>query len=137
MASSTYLAILRRREELGMTDTCTITRPTTNSADPDPTTGKTPVVSTPVYSGPCEFVAANTEARNVESGGRDLVQQGAVLKLPVAAAGSAAVRAGDIAIVTLSSHNPTSPPVTVRVGGGHHQTLAVARRIPVEEVSSG
>ena len=65
------------------------------------------------------------------------MQQGAVLKLPVTAAGSSAVRAGDIATVRLSSHDTTSPPVVVRVGGGHHQTLAVARRIPVEEVSSG
>lgn len=121
-----------------MTDTCTIVRQTkVASADPDPTTGKTPTVSVPVYAGPCEYVAANTEARAVGSGGRDLVQQGAVLKLPVDAAGSATVRAGDIATVTLSSHDLTSPPVLVRVSGGHHQTVAVSRRIPVEEVSSG
>jgi hypothetical protein len=136
MVSSTYLATARRREELGMTDTCTIVRPT-KSGDPDPTTGKTPTASVPVYSGPCEYVAANTEARAVGSGGRDLVQQGAVLKLPVAAAGSATVRAGDVATVTLVSHDPTSPPLTVRVSGGHHQTVAVSRRIPVEEVTGG
>jgi hypothetical protein len=135
MASSTYVAIARRREEQGMTDTCVIVRATT-SGDPDPATGKTPVVSTPVYSGPCEYVAANTEARSVGSGGRDLVQQGATLKLPVDAPGSAAVRAGDQATVTLSSHDTTAPPVVVRVSGGHHQSLAVARRIPVTEVSN-
>ncbi len=95
------------------------------------------MASTPVYSGPCEYVAANTQARSVSSGGRDLVQQGAVLKLPVTAPGSANVRAGDVAIVTLSSHDATTTALTVRVSGGHHQTVAVARRIPVEEVSRG
>ncbi len=137
MVSSTYVAIARRREELGMTDSCTVRRVATSTADPDPTTGEMPVASTVVYTGSCEYVAANTEARTVESGGRDLVQQGAVLKLPVAAAGSAAVRAGDVATVTLSSHDATTPPVIVRVRGGHHQTLAVSRRIPVEEVNRG
>lgn len=136
MASSTYVAIARRREEAGMTDTCTITRSTT-SGDPDPTTGETPVASKPVYSGPCEYVAANTEARTVGTGGRDLVEQGAVLKLPVDAAGSSDVRPGDRAVVTLSSHDATSDPVLVRVDGGHHQTLSVSRRIPVTEVLRG
>jgi hypothetical protein len=136
MVSSTYLAIARRREEAGMTDSCTITRATT-SGDPDPTTGTTPVASTPIYSGPCEYVAANTEARTVGTGGRDLVEQGAVLKLPVEAAGSAAVRPGDHAVVTLNSHDTTSDPVLVRVDGGHHQTVAVSRRLPVTEVLRG
>lgn len=135
MVSSTYTAIARRREEQNMTDTCTI-RAQTSSGDPDPATGKADAATTTIYNGRCEFVAANTQARSVDSAGRGLVQQGAVLKLPVDAPGSALVHAGHIATITLSSHDPTSLPITARVSGGHQQTLAVARRIPVEVTSN-
>lgn len=136
MVSSTYVAIARRREEQNMTDSCVITG-TTTSGDPDPATGKPAASTSTIYEGICEFIAANTEARTVDSGGRALVQQGAVLKLPVDAPGSADVHAGHVATITLSSHDETSAPIVAQVGGKHAQTLAVSRRIPVEVISNG
>jgi hypothetical protein len=136
MVSSTYTAIARRREEQNMTDSCVIVA-TTQSGDPDPATGKPAETTQSIYSGACEFVTANTQARTVASGGRALVQTGATLKLPVDAPGSAAVAAGHVATITLESHDKGSAPVVVRVTDGHRQTLAVARRIPVEVISNG
>jgi hypothetical protein len=126
----------RKFAEAGMTDQCLIARVTT-SGDPSPVTGKPTSTTTRIYFGPCELVAADTEARDIESAGRDLVQQGAVLKLPIDAAGSADVAPGDTATVTLGANGPA--PVTVKgnVAAGHHQTSAVSRRIPIEVLSNG
>lgn len=119
-----------------MVDTCTIVAITT-SKDIDPATGKAKVTRTIVYAGRCEFKAADTQARSVASGGRQLVQQGAVLKLPVDAPGSADVRAGHEATVTLVTNDPASAPLIAAVSAGHHQTYSTARRIPVEVTSDG
>lgn len=127
---------LRAAAESKMVDTCTIVEVTT-SGDPDPATSLPTRTSTTIYAGRCEYRAADTQARSIDSASRQLVQQGAVLKIPVNAPGSADVRAGHIATITLAANDPTSPPVVVTVAGTHQQTYATARRIPVEVTSSG
>ncbi|PYY32358.1 DUF6093 family protein [Curtobacterium sp. MCBD17_030] len=127
---------LRAAAESKMVDTCIIESIVTGG-DPDPATGLPTVVRTVVYSGPCEFKAADTQARSVASGGRQLVQQGAALKIPIDAPGSVLVRAGHEATITLRAHDPNAAPIVAAVSGGHNQTYATARRIPVEVTSSG
>ena len=136
MVSPSMRAIARRRAETRMTDECTVDRET-RSEDPDPLTGKHATVRTRVYAGPCEFVAANTAARDTSSAGRPVVEQGATLRLPVDREGSARVGPGDTATVQLSSHDATALPLVVRVGGTHQQTFAASRRLPVEVVTRG
>jgi hypothetical protein len=136
MVSSTRAAIARRRAEARMTDACTISREV-KAPRPNPATGKHDLELEQVYAGICEFVAANTAVHEVTSQSRTLTEQGAVLKIPVDAPGSAVVTDGMVATVTLGSHDATSAPLRVRVTGGHRQTFAVSRRLPVEVVSSG
>jgi hypothetical protein len=132
MVSPTYAAIARRREEAGMLDTCTI-RAVARGGDSDPLTGLVPASGAVIYDGPCEFVAANTQARSVDSAGRDVVEQGAVLKLPVDAPGSDAVRSGHTAEVRVAALDHRT--LNVRVVGDHTQTYAASRRLPVEVTS--
>lgn len=127
---------LRAAAESKMVDSCTIVDVTT-TGDPDPATSLPAETRTTIYAGKCEYRAADTQARSVDSGGRQLVQQGAVLKIPVEALGSAAVRVGHEATIRLSTNDPDAAPVVVKVTGTHHQTYATARRLPVEVTSSG
>lgn len=136
MSRASTLARGRKFAEALMTDTCVISRKET-ARDPDPATGKREETSTPIYTGACEFVAADTQARSTESAGRELTQQGAVLKIPVAEAGSELVTAGDEAVVTLRNNGITTSTVTARISAGHHQTAAIERRLPVEVTSNG
>jgi hypothetical protein len=119
-----------------MRDACVVSR-TVTSRDPDPATGRPAETTTPIYSGRCELVAGDTEARDIDSGSRDLTQQRSVLKIPVDDVGSASVAAGDTVVITLF-HNGEEPVVVrARVKAGHHQTSAVSRRIAVEVTSNG
>jgi hypothetical protein len=127
---------LRAAAESKMVDTCTIVAITT-TGDPDPATSLPAEQRTTIYAGKCEYRAADTQARSVDSAGRQLVQQGATLKLPVDAPGSAAVRVGHVATISLATNDPTADPVVVTVSGTHQQTYATARRLPVEVTSSG
>jgi len=136
MVSPSMRAIARRRAEARMTDSCVIVAEV-KSAEPDRATGKHTTTREQIYSGPCEFVAANTAVRDTSSGSRPAVEQGARLSIPVDAEGSARVQDSYVATVTLSSHDASSAPLVVRVEGGHHQTFAAARRLPVKVVSGG
>ncbi|WP_242089248.1 DUF6093 family protein [Curtobacterium sp. DN_7.5] len=127
---------LRAAAESKMVDSCTIVEVTT-SGDPDPATSLPAETRTTIYAGKCEYRAADTQARSVDSGGRQLVQQGATLKIPVDAPGSASVRVGHVATISLATNDPTASPVVVTVSGTHQQTYATARRLPVEVTSSG
>lgn len=127
---------LRAAAESKMVDSCTIVEVTT-SGDPDPDTSLPAETRTTIYAGKCEYRAADTQARSVDSGGRQLVQQGATLKIPVDAPGSAAVRVGHVATIFLATNDLTADPVVVTVSGTHQQTYATARRLPVEVTSSG
>jgi hypothetical protein len=136
MPSGTYAAIARRREEQGMVDQCVVLRSVTGG-DPDPDTGKRAAHDEIVYAGPCEYVAANTQVRTVESIGRVLALQGAVLKLPIDAPGAADVRNNMTAIVRVGGLDPAVPIVEAKISGDHTQTLAVSRRFPVEVTTRG
>lgn len=127
---------LRAAAESKMVDSCTIVA-ITATGDPDPVTSLPSEERITIYAGKCEYRAADTQAQSVESGGRQFVQQGAVLKIPVNAPGSAAVAVGNVATVTLAMNDPTAAPVVVTVVGTHRQTYATARRLPVEVTSNG
>lgn len=132
-------AMLRRGKRLArelMQDSCTVTVER-RSEDPDPITGKHETTSTVIYDGPCEFVAAGTVPRETTSAGRQVVEQGAQLRVPVDDPAAAGIQPGHVALVTLTSHTPTPAAIKVRVTAGHEQTFAVSRRLPVEVVSRG
>lgn len=138
MSRASTMARGRQFAETGMSDHCVITRTRVSpDTDPDPATGQPPSSTDTIYAGRCEFIAADTEARDITSAGRPVTQQGAVLKLPVDSDGSALIAAGDVFVATLTQNGPDPIVVRGRVGGGHHQTAAVSRRIPVEVSSSG
>lgn len=130
------LPVLRAAAESKMVDSCTIVH-VEESGDPDPATALPTTTRTTIYAGKCEYRAADTQARSMSSGGRQLVQQGAVLKIPVDAPGSADIRVGDEATITLATNDPSTRPLVVAVSGTHAQTYATARRLPVEVTSSG
>jgi hypothetical protein len=136
MSRASAMARGRLFAETGMTDHCVVTR-TKTSSDVDPATGQAASITDTVYAGRCEFIAADTEARDITSAGRPVTQQGAVLKVPVDSDGSASITAGDAFVATLTQNGLEPIVVRGRVGGGHHQTAAVSRRIPVEVTSSG
>jgi len=128
----------RQFAETGMSDHCVVTRTKVSpESDPDPATGQPASSTETVYAGRCEFIAADTEARDITSAGRPVTQQGAVLKAPVDSDGSASIAAGDTFVATLTQNGLEPIVVRGRVGGGHHQTAAVSRRIPVEVTSGG
>lgn len=128
------MPFLREQAESRMRDSCVIFS-SSSSEDPDPATGKHAIVTVTVYEGPCEYKAADVAVRETTSAGREVVEQSALLKIPVGAPGSAAVAAGMRATVTLTAQD--SAVIEVRIKGGHRQSYATARRLPVEEVGSG
>lgn len=110
-----------------MLDTCTVTRVTGKTQNPT-TKLYTPTTVT-VYSGPCEV---KQEARSVESStgpGQVETVQRAMLKLPVS--GSEGVRDGDDVLID-TSVSPGLAGLRAKVRGGHYQSAASARRIPIE-----
>lgn len=93
---------------------------------------------TPVYSyeGPCRLKFSNTAVSEVDSVSQQLIEQGAVLSLPISTSGL--VEKDHVA--TMTAVDETSGDTNLigkqfRIEGPHHQTFATARRFTVEEVS--
>jgi hypothetical protein len=124
------LAAAQGWAEQKMLDTCTITRVTGKTFN-ETTKLYVPTTIT-VYSGPCEL---KQEARAVETasgpGQVEQIQRG-ILKLPIAE--SSAVQPGDD-VLMVTSLNPGLVGLRAKVRGGHYQSAASARRLPIEVVS--
>lgn len=120
----------RKQAEALMESTCVITRVTSETQNDDGSV--TPTLET-IYTGPCRlrFPTVRPEVALVE--GQSIVKDRGILSLPIA--GSAGVRADDIAVVTLSAVLDPGSTVTVRIETPFTQTHSTARRFPVEVVS--
>lgn len=116
-------------EERQMTDTCEIgTLAPGDVLDED--TGDYAPVFTSVYTGICRFKAADTQVGEIDAAGQLLVEQDAVLKLPVLT--STAVRKDMAVRVTGSLTDPGLVGVQARIKGPFASSYTTARRFPVE-----
>lgn len=119
----------RAFEERQMTDRCQVGTETTEPVLNEET-GEYETVFTVVYDGPCRFKAGDTQAGEIDASGQLLVEQDAVLKLPVAS--STAVRKDMVVKVTGSLTDPGLVGVRARVKGPFASSYTTARRFPVE-----
>ena len=94
-----------------------------------------PVVGNPVYEGPCKIRFNSGVTSDVDAQQQLLVVQAAVLSLPIE--GSEAVTVRQVCRITANPFDPGMVGKTFRITGDHTQTLATARRFPVELVSRG
>lgn len=100
----------------------------------DPVTLEESDVLVEVYEGACRFKAGGTLAGRSDVPGAVVVDQGAVLSLPVGALGAGGVRLNDIWECTANQHDPSMVGKKARVTGEHSQTFATAHRYPVEVI---
>lgn len=115
-----------------MVDACIITRQTGEALNAE--TLENVPTSAQQYSGVCRLtMPASLNVRDAESASRVLLEQQALLALPISTSGS--VRPNDLVTITASENDPTLVGRTFRIAGGHHQSHATARRFPVTEVS--
>lgn len=112
-----------------MLDTCTVTRVTGKTFDPE-TRLNVPTVTT-IYSGKCEMKMPGTDAETARGPGQVEDIQKGVLKLP--ATGAVAVREGDQVLID-TSLNPAMVGLKATIRGGHYQSAATARRLAVEVI---
>jgi hypothetical protein len=91
----------RRLAESIMVDTCTITRPGSDSGTFDPDTGETvPSARTTVYTGKCRSRSREVLSRVAEMGGQAVTTSAYVVSIPVTTTG---VEVGDMVTVTASN----------------------------------
>lgn len=119
----------RAFEERQMTDACEVG--TLSPGDVlNEETGEYEPVFTAVYTGACRFKASDTQVGEIDAGGQLLVEQDAVLKLPVLT--STAVRKDMQVRITASLTDPGLVGVTARIKGPFVSSYTTARRFPVE-----
>lgn len=87
----------------------------------------------PSYEGPCKIRFVSTVVSEVDAQSQLLVEQDAILSLPVD--GSEQVRVQQVCRITANSLDAGMVGKRFRVTGDHTQTFATARRFPVQLVS--
>lgn len=117
--------------EQQMIDACTISGGSESVFNEDTLEYET--VEVIVYDGICELQFDNTAVRELDAAGQTLVEQGAILKLPVETSGD--VREGHTATITDCRNDPALIGHKFQIEGGHYRTFATSRRFPVKEVS--
>lgn len=116
-----------------MVDTCTIRRKTGVTTNPD--TGQSTPTYVTVYQGKCKVQqATQAQAREERPGQAELLMVRRELHLPVATSG--AVRAGDEVTIDVSVHDPGLTGRKLVVRDEAAKSMATARRLGVEEVTS-
>lgn len=138
MSRASALARGRGAADLGMTDTCIITRVDPNAAAtvPDPVTLVIPPrARITVYSGPCRVQVTSVIANSTSSdaGERSTTVQGSELQLPVAGTGDVSVT--DVAKITASAHDAELVDREFTIVARHEKSQATARRLRVIEVT--
>lgn len=131
MSAESVILEGRRFNEALMTSACTVTRQGDKILNE--TTGEYEYEYITVYAGPCKIKFGATEPTEIDAQGQLLVEQGAILSLPVETSG--AVTTDDLAAITACTLDPSLIGKLFRVTGLHTQTAATARRFPVEVVS--
>ncbi len=132
MSAAEVLARGRLAAEALMVDECTIRRRAGSTTDPD--TGQITPTYTTVYSGACRVQQRTGQAREETPGPAELLMVRRELHLPVAT--STGVQAGDQVSMTASVHDPDLVGRVLVVRDEMAKSLATARRLGVEEVTS-
>lgn len=132
MSVERALAAGRRAAERLMLDRCTIRRKTGVTTDPD--TGKTTPSYAVVYEGRCKVQQSAAQAREESPGAAELRLVRRELHLPVATSGG--VRAEDVATMDVCVHDSDLVGRLLVVRDEAAKSLATARRLGVEEVTS-
>lgn len=121
----------REKAEALMTATCRITRKGPTQVLNE-STGQYEFELIEVYSGKCKLKQADTQVAGAEAAGQLLIKQDSILSLPVE--GTAGVREDDIAELLTNPLDTELVGARYRVKGGHGQSYATARRLPVEVI---
>lgn len=132
MSVASALARGRRAAERLMVDECTIRRRTGSTTDPD--TGQITPTYTTLYTGRCRVQQQAVQAREETPGPAELLMVRRELHLPVAT--STGVRAGDQVSITACVHDPDLVGRDLVVRDEMAKSMATARRLGVEEVTS-
>lgn len=132
MSALLAMAAGRRAAERLMVDQCTIRRKTGTTTDPD--TGQTTPTTQTIYQGKCKVQQAAVQARQERRGQAELLMVRRELHLPVAT--SVGVRAGDEATIDVCQHDPDLTGRKLLVRDEAAKSMATARRLGVEEVTS-
>lgn len=131
MSRDSIIAAGRIFIEAGMESTCVITRETLGVVDP--ATGlETSTVDT-IYTGECHLRFPFVRPEQSVAEGQTIARDRGVLSLPIIG-DSSAVRANDTAVIAIGALDP-SKTITARIETPFTQTLATARRFPVEVLS--
>ena len=132
MSAESVIRQGRQFQESQFLSTCTISR---RSGSPvlNEETGDYEYTSELVYSGPCLLKFGQMQPRDLDAQGQLLTEQTPTLKLPVE--GSENVNEDDTGVIDSNLLDAGLVGTTFRIAGLHAQTLATARRFPVEVLS--
>ncbi len=131
MSRASVLARGRAAALAGMIDTCTITRVTSVTTDPD-TGVQTPTTAT-VYEGVCRVQQRSAGGtRPVDAGEAYSLMLRLEVQLPNSAVG---IAVSDLVTITASVNDPDLVGRAFRVHDLAHKSEATARRLGVEEVT--
>jgi hypothetical protein len=122
----------RRAAEEGMADSCVVFVEEPGTVQ-DEATGKFPTTETQIYSGPCEFKAADYQVREIDAASQQLVEQDSTLKLPMLT--SSAVGKDMRFRITASQNDPGMVGTEGRIKARFDGSYVTARRFPVEVTS--
>lgn len=112
-----------------MTDTCVIGVESPGDVLNE-ATGEYEPSFTAVYDGPCRFKAGTTAAGEIDAAGQLLVEQDAILKLPIAT--SLEVAKDMVVKITGSLMDPALPGTRARIKNPAVGSYLTARRFTVE-----
>lgn len=121
----------RTTAEALMESTCVITRVVPGTIDHN--TALATDVTTTIYTGKCRLRFPTIRPIESLAEGQQLTKDRGQLSLPII--GSSSVRAGDVAVVTLSTTLDPGTVVTVQIQAPFTQTHSTARRFPVSVTS--
>ncbi|HET8717394.1 MAG TPA: DUF6093 family protein [Nocardioidaceae bacterium] len=128
MSRATALARGRTAAELGMADTCTITRITGRTTDPD--TGEVTDTTSPLYTGKCRVQQHQATADRKDVGEDYLLLLRIEVQLPMSVTGLAV---GDLITVTDSAQDADLIGRVFRIHDLAHKSEATARRVQCVE----
>jgi hypothetical protein len=117
--------------DAGMVDTCTVTRVSGGTTDPE--SGERTETTTTVYSGRCRVRQASSTGSRHDVGEASIVEVGSQLQLPMAAED---IRTEDRAQIATSQLDPDLPGRVFVIGAPVAGTHLTSRRYQITEVTS-
>lgn len=133
MSAESVILQGRLFQESQFLSTCTISRRTSDEPVLSEETGDYTHTYETVYSGPCLLKFGQSQPRDIDAQGQLLTEQTPTLKLPVE--GSEEVTEDDTGVIDSNTLDAGLIGTAFRIAGVHAQTLATARRFPVEVLS--